>query len=119
MPGVTVTVRDIDKNTERTFVTNDAGVYDTGPLVPTDHYLITFKKEGFATVQRGPLTLSTGVIGMNVQLSHRAIDATGHDCSEAAPAARNDHRRNLPDGAARDSEDPAANRRNPRTGSRS
>ena len=34
VPGVTVTVKDIDKNTERTFTTNDSGVYDTGPLVP-------------------------------------------------------------------------------------
>ena len=69
VPAVTVTVRDIDKNTERTFITNDSGLYDTGPLVPTDHYLIIFKKEGFATIQRGPLTLSTGVTGINVQLS--------------------------------------------------
>src|ERR1700726_103937 len=53
VPGVTVTVRDIDKNTERTFTTNDSGLYDTGPLVPSDHYLVVFKKEGFATVQRG------------------------------------------------------------------
>ena len=60
VPGVTVTVRDIDKNTERTFTTNDSGLYDTGPLVPSDHYLVVFKKEGFATVQRGPLTLSAG-----------------------------------------------------------
>jgi len=44
VPGVTVTVKDIDKNTERTVVTNDAGIYDTGPLTPSDQYLITFKK---------------------------------------------------------------------------
>ena len=69
VPGVTVTVKDIDKNTEHTFVTNDSGLYDTGPLVPADHYLITFKKEGFATVQRGPLTLNSGVTGLNVQLT--------------------------------------------------
>jgi hypothetical protein len=69
VPGVTVTVKDLDKNTERTFTTNDSGLYNTGPLVPTDHYVLIFKKEGFAPVQRGPLTLSTGVTGMNVQLS--------------------------------------------------
>ena len=69
VPGVTVTVRDLDKNTERTFVTNDSGLYDTGPLVPTDHYVLIFKKDGFATLQRGPLTLSAGVTGMNVQLT--------------------------------------------------
>src|ERR1035437_8109399 len=69
VPGVTITVKDIDKNTERIFTTNGAGVFDTGPLVPADHYLITFKKEGFATVQRGPLTLNSGVTGLNVQLT--------------------------------------------------
>src|SRR3954471_16117667 len=69
VPGVAVTVKDIDKNTERSLITNDSGVYDTGPLVPTDRYVITFKKEGFTTLQRGPLTLTTGVTGMNVQLT--------------------------------------------------
>ena len=69
VPGVTVTVKDIDKNTERTFVTNASGLYDTGPLVPSDQYLITFKKEGFATVQRGPMTLRSGVTGLNIQLT--------------------------------------------------
>ena len=68
VPGVKVIVKDIDKNTERTFVTNDSGVYDTGPLVPSDQYLITFSKEGFATLQRGPMTLRSGVTGLNVQL---------------------------------------------------
>ncbi|PWU03276.1 MAG: TonB-dependent receptor [Terriglobia bacterium] len=69
VPGVTVTVKDVDKNTERTYVTNDSGLYDTGPLVPSDHYLLVFTKDGFATVQRGPMTLSAGVTGLNVQLS--------------------------------------------------
>src|SRR5450755_912839 len=69
VPGVVVTVKDIDKNTERSFVTNDSGLYDTGPLVPSDQYLITFKKDGFATLQRGPLRLNSGVTGLNVQLT--------------------------------------------------
>lgn len=69
VPGVTVNVRDVDKNLERTIVTNSAGLYDSGPLVPSDHYVIIFKKEGFASVQRGPMTLETGVTGLNVQLT--------------------------------------------------
>lgn len=68
VPGVTVTVTDLDKNTVRTLTTNQAGIYDTGPIVPTDRYQLEFKKQGFATVQRGPMTLSVGVTGMNVQL---------------------------------------------------
>ena len=43
VPGVTVTVKDLDKNVERTFITNSSGVYDTGPLVPEDRYIILFK----------------------------------------------------------------------------
>lgn len=69
VPGVTVNARNLDKNTERTIVTNDAGVYSTGPLVSGDRYEIIFKKEGFATLQRGPMTLRTGVVGMNVELA--------------------------------------------------
>jgi hypothetical protein len=69
VPGVSVTVRDLDKNTERTLLTNSSGVYDTGPLVPSDRYVIIFKKDGFAALQRGPLTLSAGVTGLNIQLS--------------------------------------------------
>ncbi|MEO8596946.1 MAG: TonB-dependent receptor [Candidatus Solibacter sp.] len=69
VPGVKVSVKDIDKNTEKTFITNDSGLYDTGPLVPSDQYLITFSKEGFASLQRGPMTLRSGVTGLNVQLT--------------------------------------------------
>jgi hypothetical protein len=69
VPGVVVTIKDVDKNTERVIVTNASGVYDSGPLVPSDRYVITFKKEGFATLQRGPITLSSGVTGMNIQLT--------------------------------------------------
>jgi hypothetical protein len=69
IPGVTVSAKNLDKNTERTVMTNNAGVYSTGPLVSGDSYEIVFKKEGFATLQRGPMTLRTGVVGMNVELN--------------------------------------------------
>src|ERR1035438_8519659 len=85
VPGVTVTVKDVDKNVERTFVTNSSGVFDTGPLVPDDHYLIFFKKEGFATVQRGPMTLSIGVTGLNTQLTLGQATTEVKVESQAAP----------------------------------
>jgi hypothetical protein len=69
VPDVSVTIRDVDKNVEKTILANGAGVYDSGPLVPTDHYVLTFKKEGFAVQQRGPMALSTGVTGLNVQMT--------------------------------------------------
>jgi hypothetical protein len=50
IPGVTVTVRDVDKGVVKTFTTNGAGLYDTGPIVP-DHYLIDCTKEGFYHVR--------------------------------------------------------------------
>jgi Carboxypeptidase regulatory-like domain len=34
VPGVTVTVRDLDKNVERTYVTNEFGLYDTARSCP-------------------------------------------------------------------------------------
>src|SRR5579884_2228154 len=69
IPDVQVTVKDLDKNTERVVVTNASGLYDTGPLVPSDRYTFTFKKDGFSTLQRGPMTLSAGVTGLNVQMT--------------------------------------------------
>ncbi len=69
IPGIAVTVRDLDKNIEKEILTNESGLYDTGPLVPSDRYVITFKKEGFETLKRGPMTLNAGVTGLNVQMT--------------------------------------------------
>ncbi len=69
IPGVTVTVTDLDKNVQHVYVTNDSGLYDTGPIVPEDRYTVVFKKDGFATLQRGPMLLHIGQIGMNVQMN--------------------------------------------------
>ncbi|HVT98527.1 MAG TPA: TonB-dependent receptor [Acidobacteriaceae bacterium] len=69
IPGVTVTVTDVDKNVEHTYTTNAAGLYDTGPIVPEDNYTIVFKKDGFSSLQRGPMLLGIGRTGLNVQLN--------------------------------------------------
>lgn len=68
IPGVTVTVQDVDKGVTRTFTTDGAGLYDTGSIVP-DHYTLTFTKDGFQTLVRGPITLTVGVQGISAQLS--------------------------------------------------
>ncbi len=68
IPGVTVTVTDIDKNVTRTYTTDGAGLYDTSSIVP-DHYTLTFTKEGFQTLVRGPITLAVGIQGINAQMS--------------------------------------------------
>ena len=60
IPGVTVTVTDIDKGVTRTYTTNGAGLYDTGSILP-DHYTVLFAKDGFASYARGPITLYVGI----------------------------------------------------------
>jgi Carboxypeptidase regulatory-like domain len=69
IPGVTITIKDIDKGQIRTIVTNGAGLYDSGPIVPNDHYTFTFSREGFSSLQRGPMLLQVGQIGLNVELT--------------------------------------------------
>lgn len=68
IPDVKVTIKDIDKGLERVITTNQAGLFDSGPIVPEDHYTVVFSKEGFGTVQRGPMILRVGLTGLNVQL---------------------------------------------------
>lgn len=68
IPGVTVTVRDVDKDVTRTYVTDGSGLYDTGSIVP-DHYTLTFTKDGFSTYTQGPISLAVGIQGLNVQMS--------------------------------------------------
>jgi len=68
VPGVTVTVRDVDKGVEHVYTTNQSGLYDTGPIVPDDQYVVTFTKDGFGTLQRGPMVLHVGRIGMDEKL---------------------------------------------------
>jgi hypothetical protein len=68
IPGVSVVVTDVDKNVTHTYTTDGAGLYDTGSIVP-DHYTLTFTKDGFKTLVRGPITLAVGIQGVNAELS--------------------------------------------------
>jgi hypothetical protein len=62
--GVTVTVLDVDKGVTKTYVTDSAGLYDTGPIV-TDHYTVSFSKAGFDRYVRGPITLNNETLTVN------------------------------------------------------
>ena len=53
MPGVTVTVLDVDKNVTHTYTQTASGLYDTGSIVP-DNYTLTFTKAGFETMFAAP-----------------------------------------------------------------
>ena len=67
VPGVTVSAKDVDKGVVKEFVTDGAGLYDTGSIVP-DHYIITFTKDGFDTFIRGPITLDVGTQRIDAEL---------------------------------------------------
>jgi len=67
VPGATVTVKDVDKDITSTYVTDSAGLYDTGAIVE-DHYLLTFTRDGFETYVRGPITLELGIVTINAKL---------------------------------------------------
>lgn len=72
VPGVRVVVTDLDKGVTRNYVTDDAGLYDTG-AIPIDHYRITFTKEGFQTYVRGPITVSLGIQTVNAEMKVGAV----------------------------------------------
>src|SRR5665213_973197 len=75
LPGVTVTVQDVDKGVTTTYVTNGAGLYETGSIVP-DHYTLTFTKDGFSTFVRGPITLRVQTLTVDGSLKVGATTQT-------------------------------------------
>src|SRR5271156_622553 len=68
IPGVTVTVLNVDTGVTKDFVTNESGLYDTSSIV-AGNYKVTFKSSGFETVIRGPITVEVGFTTVNGQLS--------------------------------------------------
>lgn len=67
IPNVTVTVLNVDTGVAKDFVTNKDGLYDTASIV-AGNYKITFKKDGFEQLVRGPVTVLVGMTGVNAQL---------------------------------------------------
>src|SRR5271169_3546814 len=67
IPGALVQVKDVDKGVVKTYITNAAGLYDTGSITP-DHYLLTFSMAGFSTFVRGPITLDVSIQTIDAEL---------------------------------------------------
>jgi hypothetical protein len=67
IPGTAVTVTDVDKDVTRTYTTNNAGVFDTGSIV-ADHYKLTFTRQGFTSLVRGPITVAVGTTTLDAKL---------------------------------------------------
>jgi Carboxypeptidase regulatory-like domain/TonB dependent receptor len=67
IPGVTVTVANVDTGVSKTFTTNQDGLYDTSSIV-IGSYDVTFTKDGFEKLVRGPVSLEVGFTTVNAQL---------------------------------------------------
>ena len=67
IPGVTVTVMNVDTGVSKDYTTNHAGIYDTNSIVPGS-YTVTFTKDGFEQLVRGPITLEVGFTTVNGEL---------------------------------------------------
>ena len=65
--GVTVTVLNVATGVSKTFATNHDGLYDTSSIV-TGNYTLTFTKQGFQQLVRGPVTIQVGFTTVNAQL---------------------------------------------------
>ncbi len=67
VPGVTVTVLDVETGVSKNFSTNQDGLYDTSSIV-TGSYRLTFSKDGFERLVRGPVTVQVGFTTVNAEL---------------------------------------------------
>ena len=59
LPGVTVTLTNLDTNLERIVITNDRGLF-RAVLLPLGKYEITAALEGFTPSKRGPIPVTLG-----------------------------------------------------------
>lgn len=72
IPDVKVTVLNVDTGVSKDFVTNGDGLFDTSSIV-TGNYKVTFSKDGFEQLVRGPITLQVGFTTVNAQLKIGSI----------------------------------------------
>ncbi|MBI3047972.1 MAG: TonB-dependent receptor [Acidobacteria bacterium] len=87
VPGVTVTIREIDTGFERVVVTNDAGQY-RGVLLPVGSYTVGADLEGFAPVRTAVVRLAVGnALMLNLVMPVAGIAAAVDVPAVAANAA--------------------------------
>ena len=73
LPGVTVTITNVDTGAERVVVTNESGLY-RAPLLPLGTYRVTAELQGFKKFERSGITLSAGQTAVvNITLGVGAI----------------------------------------------
>ncbi len=72
VPGVSVTITNVQTGVATATTTNSAGIYDV-PSVPVGQYKITFSKAGFRHLVREGLTLQIQTIGVDATLQLGAV----------------------------------------------
>ncbi len=90
IPGVKITVLDIETGVSKEFTTNQDGLYDTSSIV-TGSYQVTFTKDGFERLVRGPVTLQVGFTTVNAAIDGRRCHTAGDGHCGRASAADRDH----------------------------
>src|SRR3954468_11295385 len=86
LPGVTVTITNVDTGTERSVVTNDKGLY-RAPLLPLGKYRVVAELQGFKKFQGTDIQLSVGqTVTVNPTLSVGTVSETITVSSTDMPA---------------------------------
>jgi outer membrane receptor protein involved in Fe transport len=67
LPGVTVTIRNVQTGVSVVTSTNSAGIYDV-PSLPVGQYKVTFSKDGFRNFVREGLTLQIQTVSVDASL---------------------------------------------------
>jgi hypothetical protein len=73
LPGVTVTVVNVDTGITKVLTTNKDGLYDTSSIV-VGNYTVTFDKPGFGTFERSGITLEVGTSTVNASLKVGSVN---------------------------------------------
>jgi Carboxypeptidase regulatory-like domain/TonB dependent receptor len=86
LPGVTVTVTNMDTGATRTSLTNEEGVY-RAVLLPLGRYRVVAELQGFKTFEQQGVTLSAGQIALiNIELGVGSVSETVTVTSESPVA---------------------------------
>jgi hypothetical protein len=86
LPGVTVTMFNVETGTERSTVTNEKGVY-RAPLLPLGTYRVTIELQGFKKFEQTGVKLSVGETALiNATLAVGAVSETITVSSQDLPA---------------------------------
>src|SRR5580698_1796205 len=84
LPGVTVTLVDINTGVKSVFTTNGDGIYDS-VSTRTGSYNVSFEKSGFKKLVRGPIVLQVDTITEDAVMQVGAVTEEVRVNAEGAP----------------------------------